>query len=56
LDGFLAGCERAFIALALHEHGGRIVETAKSLGISRKNLWEKMRKHQLGTIDPQVRH
>lgn len=56
LDGFLEGCERAFIALALQEHGGRIVETAKALGISRKNLWEKMRKHQLGAIDPQVRH
>jgi DNA-binding NtrC family response regulator len=48
LEAFVAGCERAFISAALQEHGGRIVETARALGISRKNLWEKMRKHQLG--------
>jgi two-component system, NtrC family, response regulator AtoC len=47
LEAFLAGCERAYISTALQQHGGRIAETAKALGISRKNLWEKMRKHQL---------
>ncbi|HYA47633.1 MAG TPA: sigma-54 dependent transcriptional regulator [Burkholderiales bacterium] len=52
LDGFLAGCERAFIVASLQQHGGRIVETARALGISRKNLWEKMRKHDLGTAGP----
>ncbi|MFZ1909424.1 MAG: sigma-54 dependent transcriptional regulator [Burkholderiales bacterium] len=51
LDAFLAGCERAFISSALQQHRGRIAETAKALGISRKNLWEKMRRHQLGGAD-----
>lgn len=50
LESFLASCERAFIATALQQHGGRIVETARALGISRKNLWEKMRRHQLGVV------
>lgn len=52
LEAFLASCERAFIATALQQHGGRVVETARALGISRKNLWEKMRRHQLGVATP----
>ena len=51
LEAFLASCERAFIATVLQQHGGRVVETAKALGISRKNLWEKMRRHRLNTIE-----
>ena len=47
LEAFLSSCERAFIATTLQQHHGRITETATALGISRKNLWEKMRKHQL---------
>ncbi|HWQ39942.1 MAG TPA: sigma-54 dependent transcriptional regulator [Burkholderiales bacterium] len=49
LDGFLASCERAFISSALQEHHGRIADTAKALGISRKSLWEKMRRHNLSS-------
>ncbi len=36
--------ERAYIRRALCECEGRIADTAALLGISRKNLWEKMRK------------
>ncbi|MGH8248216.1 MAG: sigma-54-dependent transcriptional regulator [Gammaproteobacteria bacterium] len=49
LDGFLASCERAYIASSLQEHHGRIADTAKALGISRKSLWEKMRRHNLSS-------
>jgi two-component system response regulator HydG len=44
LDTYLRACERQFIARALDEHGWRVTQTAAELGISRKNLWEKMRK------------
>lgn len=45
LEGYMAACESAFIRAALLQHQGRISETAAALGISRKSLWEKMRKH-----------
>lgn len=44
LSEHLQDCERAYIRRALAECGGRIADTAALLGISRKNLWEKMRK------------
>jgi DNA-binding NtrC family response regulator len=44
LSGHLQDCERAYIRRALSECDGRIADTAALLGISRKNLWEKMRK------------
>ena len=44
LSDHLQDCERAYIRRALNECGGRIADTAALLGISRKNLWEKMRK------------
>ena len=47
LSDHLQECERAFIRRALTECGGRIADTAAQLGISRKNLWEKMRKLDL---------
>jgi DNA-binding NtrC family response regulator len=49
LDAFLASCERAYIASALQEHHGRMADTAKALGISRKSLWERMRRHNLSS-------
>ncbi|MBI4741369.1 MAG: sigma-54-dependent Fis family transcriptional regulator [Betaproteobacteria bacterium] len=42
---YLAACEKRYVEQQLHDHAWRIGETAQSLGISRKNLWEKMRKH-----------
>jgi DNA-binding NtrC family response regulator len=47
LDGYMATCENAFIRAALVQHQGHISETAHALGISRKSLWEKMRKHAI---------
>ncbi|MGV1100387.1 sigma-54-dependent transcriptional regulator [Thiovibrio sp. JS02] len=39
--------ERACILRALRKTGGKKTEAADLLGISRKNLWEKMKLHQL---------
>lgn len=41
--------ERERIIDALSRHGGRRREAADDLGISRKTLWEKMKKHELLT-------
>ncbi|PIV71893.1 MAG: sigma-54-dependent Fis family transcriptional regulator [Rhodocyclales bacterium CG17_big_fil_post_rev_8_21_14_2_50_68_7] len=48
LAGYLAAAEKAFIERALRRNARRIAETAADLGISRKNLWEKMRRHGIG--------
>jgi len=39
--------ERTAIQAALAHSDGAIGKAAESLGISRKNLWEKMRRHGL---------
>lgn len=39
--------ERAFILRALKANKGHKQATAKILGISRKNLWEKLKKHNV---------
>ena len=42
------GCfEREFLIQALDHHQGKKTETAKSLGISRKSLWERLQRHAL---------
>jgi DNA-binding NtrC family response regulator len=51
LADYLRACERRYIERALTAHGGRIADTAQTLGISRKNLWEKMRKLGIGEVD-----
>jgi DNA-binding NtrC family response regulator len=47
LGRYLAETERRYIEQALARNGGRIADTAAELGISRKNLWEKMRKLEI---------
>ena len=47
LSDHLQECERAYIRRALTECDGRIADTSALLGISRKNLWEKMRKLEM---------
>lgn len=44
LYGYLRACERNYIEKALATHDGRIMVTAEALGISRKNLWERMKR------------
>jgi DNA-binding NtrC family response regulator len=44
LRDYLLECERDFIVRALGASHWQIQTCADSLGISRKNLWEKMRK------------
>lgn len=47
LADHVAASERRRIVEALAANQGRIAETAMQLGISRKNLWEKMKKHKI---------
>ncbi len=44
LASYLAECERRYIERVLEESGGQMAKAAAELGISRKNLWEKLRK------------
>lgn len=44
LGCYLQSCEERYIRDALARNDGHLGHTAESLGISRKNLWEKMRK------------
>jgi len=43
--------ERATIVAALQEKNGRIIETAKSLGLPRKSLYLRMKKYRLNRAD-----
>jgi len=43
-------CEKHYIGQALALHGWHMTDTADALGISRKNLWEKIKKH--GIAEP----
>jgi DNA-binding NtrC family response regulator len=57
LSEYLHACERSYIRGALARNDGRIAKTAAELGISRKNLWEKMKKlgiaaEESGDADP----
>ena len=44
LGDFLQACERTYVLRTLERTQGQVGATAAELGISRKNLWEKMRK------------
>jgi DNA-binding NtrC family response regulator len=47
LGDYLAGHEREYILRALQAQKWQIQETANLLGISRKNLWEKMKRLEI---------
>ena len=51
LEQYIRDCERGYIQQALERCHGQIGNTAAYLGISRKNLWEKMKRLQ---IQPRV--
>jgi DNA-binding NtrC family response regulator len=44
LADHLSQCERLFVTQRLEEHGWQIARTAESLAITRKNLWERMKR------------
>lgn len=48
-DLTLREVEREYIRLALEAHDDNVAACAESLGISRKNLWEKRKRHGLPT-------
>ncbi len=48
LAGVVKAAERSHIEKVLKLHGGNRSRTAEALGISRKNLWEKMRQLGIG--------
>jgi DNA-binding NtrC family response regulator len=50
LSAYLQECERRYIESALEANGWQIARSAEELGISRKSLWEKMRR--LGIREP----
>ena len=54
LSDYLRAVERNYIESRLQANGWRIAETAESLKISRKNLWEKMKK--LDIEPPRSKH
>ena len=45
LQDYIKHCERDYIINTLEQNDWHIFGSANSLGISRKNLWEKMKKH-----------
>jgi transcriptional regulator with PAS, ATPase and Fis domain len=47
LGTYLRQCERRYLENRLSAHGWRIGDTAASLGIGRKSLWEKMKKLEI---------
>jgi len=48
LSDYLGSYERHYIEQTLKTKEGRIAESAATLGISRKTLWEKMKKFHIG--------
>jgi DNA-binding NtrC family response regulator len=51
LSDYLQACERMYVLRALERNNRQIGATAGDLGISRKNLWEKMRKLEISAKD-----
>jgi len=47
--------ERSYLLRVLAEAGGRRMKAAETLGISRKNLWEKLRAHGIADADDDAR-
>lgn len=47
LIDYLDSCEKRYIEQLLVANNWKIGQTAENLGISRKNLWQKMKKHDI---------
>jgi DNA-binding NtrC family response regulator len=46
--------ERSYLLRVLAESDGHRMKAAQTLGISRKNLWEKLRAHGIGASGDHV--
>jgi len=44
LADYLMDCERDYLRMILEQHRGHMTRTAEALGITRKTLWEKLRR------------
>jgi two-component system, NtrC family, response regulator AtoC len=44
LTDYLMACEREYLLLTLERHGNHMTHAAETLGITRKTLWEKLRR------------
>jgi DNA-binding NtrC family response regulator len=44
LAEYLMACERDYLQVALERYSSHMTNTAEALGITRKTLWEKMRR------------
>lgn len=51
LEHFVAEAEAEYIAAVLRRFKGKVGATATALGISRKTLWEKMKRHRLAASE-----
>ena len=51
LADYLMDCERDYLRMVLEQHGGHMTHSAEALGITRKTLWEKMRRLGLQARD-----
>ena len=46
--------ERDYLLRVVSQFGGKRIQIAESLGISRKNLWEKLRTHGIDQTDDRL--
>ncbi len=54
LEAFVADVERTYIGSVLRRFDGRIGAAAAALKISRKTLWEKMRRYGMRGSDQEI--
>jgi DNA-binding NtrC family response regulator len=47
LGDYLMACERDYLLMTLERHGNHMTHAAEALGITRKTLWEKMRRLEI---------
>jgi transcriptional regulator with PAS, ATPase and Fis domain len=48
LADYLIACERDYLLMTLERHGNHMTHAAEALGITRKTLWEKLRRLGVG--------
>jgi DNA-binding NtrC family response regulator len=51
LGDYLMACERDYLLMTLERHGNHMTHAAAALGITRKTLWEKMRRLRIHAKD-----